>query len=314
MNGPLNLAGKRVVVTGGGGFLGRHLVSALNARGAVPLVPRRADVDLRDPSAALRWFRDQRPDACIHAAAVGGGIGFMRAHPAIACTDNLLLNTAVIEAARVVGVQRYVGVSSACAYPVDPPQPMREEDIEAGAPEPTNGPYGYAKRIMLIQGAAYAAEYGFDCAFAVPTNLYGPWDDVAPERSHLVAALLLRFEAAREAGAPEVTCWGTGRATRDLLYAGDAAEAIVRLLERGGGPAPVNLGSGIEHTVAQVATAVAAAVGYEGRLAWDTSKPDGMPRKVLDSQRAAARLEWRATTPIDVGLRELVAWYRAHAG
>ena len=127
-------------------------------------------------------------------------------------------------------------------------------------------------------------------------------------------ALLLRFEAAREAGAPEVTCWGTGRATRDLLYAGDAAEAIVRLLERGGGPAPVNLGSGIEHTVAQVATAVAAAVGYEGRLAWDTSKPDGMPRKVLDSQRAAARLEWRATTPIDVGLRELVAWYRAHAG
>ena len=187
---------------------------------------------------------------------------------------------------------------------------MREEDIEAGAPEPTNGPYGYTKRLMLVQGAAYAAEYGFDCAFAVPTNLYGPYDDVAPARSHLVAALLLRFEAARMEGLAEVTCWGTGRATRDLLYAGDAAEGIVRLLERGGGPEPINLGSGVERSVAEVAAAVAAAVGYTGRLLWDPTKPDGMPRKVLDSSRAVARLDWRAATSLEEGLRELVRWFR----
>lgn len=306
----LGLAGRRVVVTGGGGFLGSHVAERLRAQGAVVAVPRRAEVDLRDPAATLAWFEAARPELVVHAAATGGGIGFMRAHPAVACTDNLLLNTSVIEAARRVGVERYVGVSSACAYPANPRQPMVEADIETGAPEPTNGPYGYAKRLMLVQGVAYAQEYGLDCAFVVPTNLYGPRDDFDPARSHVVPALVRRFEEARRAGAAHVDCWGTGRATRDLLYVGDAAEAVVRLLEVGGGPEPLNLGSGAERTVREIAEAVAEAVGFHGELRWDVTKPDGMPRKVLDTGRAAARLGWAARTSLADGLQETVAWFR----
>lgn len=309
--GAAPLAGARVVVTGGAGFLGRHLVRVLEARGARVIVPRRVEIDLRDVGATVRWVVAAAPDYLVHAAATGGGIGFMQAHPAQACTDNLLLNTAAIEAARAAGVRRYVGVSSACAYPGNPPQPMREAHIGDGEPEPTNGPYGYAKRLMLVQGAAVAAEYGLDCAFAVPTNLYGPGDDFSPARSHVVPALLRRFEEARRAGQDEVVCWGTGRATRDLLHVADAAEGIVRLLEVGGGPAPVNLGSGVEHTVAEIAAAVARAVGFEGAIRWDVARPDGMLRKVLDVTRARTRLGWSARIPLDQGLAETVAWVRS---
>jgi GDP-L-fucose synthase len=306
----MELRGARVVVTGGGGFLGRHVMAVLKDRGALPVASRRAEVDLRDPAATLAWMRRQAPDLVIHAAATGGGIGFMRAHPAIACTDNLLVNTSVIEAARLVGVERYVGVSSACAYPADPPQPMREDDIEKGAPEPTNGPYGYAKRLMLVQGAAYAREYGLDCAFVVPTNLFGPHDDFDPANSHVVSALIRRFEEARRDGLPFVECWGTGRATRDLLYVDDAARAIVRLAEVGGGPEPINLGSGNERSIAEIAEAVRGAVGYPGGVRWDSTRPDGMPRKVLDTGRASARLGWSAATTLEAGLAETVRWYR----
>jgi len=305
------LAGRRVVVTGGYGFLGRHVVEVLAARGAVPVPIGRGQVDLRDVEATTRAIGANRPDDLVHCAATGGGIGFMRAHPGQACTDNLLLNTAAIEAARRLGVRRYVGVSSACAYPQDPGQPMTESTIEDGAPEPTNGPYGYAKRVMLVQGAAYHAEFGLDCGFVVPTNLYGPHDDFDPARSHVVPALVRRFEEARRRGDAEVVCWGTGRATRDLLHVRDAAEGIARLLEVGGGPAPVNLGSGVEHTVAAIAEAVARAVGFQGRLAWDTTRPDGMPRKVLDVRRARERLGWGARIGLDDGLAETVAWYRS---
>lgn len=305
------LAGARVVVTGGAGFLGRHLVRVLAARGATVIVPRRAEVDLRDVAATIRWVGDVAPSHLVHAAATGGGIGFMQAHPARAATDNVLMSTAAIEAARAAGVRRYVGVSSACAYPGGAVQPMREDAIGDGEPEPTNGPYGHAKRFMLVQGAAVAAEYGLDCAFAVPTNLYGPGDDFDPARSHVVPALIRRFEEARRAGAAEVVGWGTGQATRDLLHVADAAEGIVRLLEVGGGPAPVNLGSGVEHRVADIAAAVARAVGFTGALRWDPSRPDGMLRKVLDVSRARDRLGWQARIPLDVGLAETVAWFRS---
>jgi GDP-L-fucose synthase len=304
------IAGARVVVTGGRGFLGGHIVAAVRARGAEPIPVTRREVDLRDLAGTARLFGDLRPDYVIHGAAVGGGIGWMRAHPATALTDNVLMNTAVLDAAFRAGVRRYVGVSSACAYPVDAPQPMHESAILGGEPEPTNGPYGHAKRLMLLQGAAYAEEHGFDCAFVVPTNLYGPGDDFEPARSHAVAALIRRFEEAIRAGVREVVCWGTGRATRDLLHARDCADAVVRLLEKGGGPAPINLGGGVERTLAEIATEVARATGYTGTIAWDPTRPDGMPRKVLDTGYAAERLGWRPAIPFSEGLRETVEWYR----
>jgi len=306
----MDLKGARVAVTGGAGFLGKRIVEALTRRGAEALVPRRAEVDLREAQVARVWFARAHPDACIHAAATGGGIGFMRAHPARALTDNVLLNMSVLDAAHRSGVGRFVGVSSACAYGVDAPQPMREDAVFDGVPEPTNGPYGYAKRLMLVAGAAYAAEHHFDCAFVVPTNLYGPGDDFDLEKSHVVAALIRRFEEAKRNRTPKVTVWGTGRATRDLLHVGDAAEGVVRLLEVGGGPAPVNLGSGVERSVEDIVASVAAAVGYSGEVAWDPTRPDGMPRKVLDTGRARERLGWRPRIPFEIGLGETVAWYR----
>lgn len=301
----------RVLVTGGGGFLGRHLCDALLAVGAEVIALRRADCDLRDRSETFSMMAGLRPDYVVHAAAVGGGIGWMRGHPATAWADNALINTTVIDAAARVKVRRLVGVSSACAYALDAPQPMREDTLHDGVPEPTNGPYGLAKRAMLVHGAAAHAEHGLDCAFAVPTNLYGPGEDVSFERSHVVGALVRRLEEARRSGSAEVVCWGSGRATRDLLHVADAAEALVRLCEVGGGPAPVNLGSGRERTIAEIAAAVATAVGFEGRIGWDASKPDGMPRKVLDTSRAEARLGWRARRTLESGLQETVAWFRS---
>jgi GDP-L-fucose synthase len=309
-DGILSLDGARVAVTGGAGFLGRAVCARLVAAGAVPRVPRRAEVDLRDAGATARWFAAQRPDLVVHAAASGGGIGWMRAHPATSFADNVLLNTVVLDAAWRAGVRRLVGVSSACAYAADAAQPMREDALFAGEPEPTNGPYGHAKRAMLVHGRALHEEHGFDCAFVVPTNLYGPGDDFGP-RSHVVAALVRRFEEARVAGVNVVTCWGTGTATRDLLYVEDAAAAIVALLARGGGPAPINLGSGEERTLAEIARACAEAVGYAGALDWDRGQPDGMPRKVLDTTRALERLSWRPRVALREGLARTVAWHRA---
>ncbi len=311
MSGALaDLSRSRVLVTGAHGFFGRHLVDALAAAGAVPLPAGRADADLRDPVAVRALFDRLGPDMVVHAAVTGGGIGWMRAHPADAFTDNVRMSTEVLDAAWRARVRRFCGISSACAYAVDAAQPMREDALYAGVPEPTNGPYGHAKRAMMVQGAAYAEQHGFDCVFVVPTNLYGPGESTDLGRAHVVGALLHRFEAARRAGADEVVCWGTGRATRDLLHARDAAAGVVALLARGGGPAPVNLGSGEERTIAAIAAAVADAVGFRGRIAWDPARPDGMPRKVLDISRARALLGWAPRTPLAEGLKEMVAWFR----
>ncbi|MDP2305225.1 MAG: GDP-L-fucose synthase [Pseudomonadota bacterium] len=304
------IAGARVLVTGGSGFLGRHVCDAITAAGATPLVPARAEVDLRDGAAVRALFARHAPDLVVHAAVTGGGIGWMRSHPADAFVDNVRMTTEVMEAALRAGVRRFCGVSSACAYAVDAVQPMREEALFAGDPEPTNGPYGHAKRAMMVQGAAYNAQHGFDAVFVVPTNLYGPGESVDPGRAHVVGALVRRFEDARRAGATDVTCWGTGRATRDLLFVRDAAAGIVLSLSRSVGPAPVNLGSGEERTIAEIATAIAGAVGFRGTIRWDASLPDGMPRKVLDIARARSLLGWSPHTPLAEGLAEMVAWFR----
>lgn len=311
------LAGARVVVTGGHGFLGGHVVAELARVGAVVIAPRRSEVDLADVRRAASALASFEPEYVVHCAATGGGIGFMRANPATSCTDNVLVNTAAIEAARLANVRRFVGVSSACAYPGRVAQPMRELSIGDGDPEPINEAYGQAKRLMLVQGAGYAVEHGLDAVFAVPTNLYGPGDDYEPASSHVVAALIRRFEAARLAGDPEVVVWGTGRATRDLLFAPDCAAGVVALL--GAGPVDpsvpwaraFNMGSGRETTVREIAEAVSVAVGYPGRLVWDVEKPDGMPRKVLDSSKIAAYCDWQAATPLAEGLAATVADFRA---
>jgi len=304
------LEGARVLVTGANGFFGRHLVEALAAAGATPLPVGRHDADLREGAEVRALFARLGPDHVVHAAVTGGGIGWMRAHPADAFTDNVRMTTEVLDAAWRAGVRRFCGVSSACAYAVDAAQPMREEVLYAGLPEPTNGPYGHAKRAMMVQGAAYAEQHGFDCVFAVPTNLYGPGESTDLGRAHVVGALLRRFEEARRTGAPEVLCWGTGRATRDLLHARDAAAGVLALLARGAGPGPVNLGSGEERTIAEIAQAIADAVGYRGTIRWDAAQPDGMPRKVLDITRARAVLDWSPRIALPEGLLEMVAWFR----
>lgn len=299
----------QILLTGGHGFLGRHLQVALAHAGYHVWAPTRQQLDLRDRSAVQSYFKAHAFDACIHAAATGGGIGWMKEHPETAFLGNLLANTHVLEAAADHGVY-LVGVSSACVYPRDAKQPMMESQIWEGEPEPSNGPYGQAKRMMLVQGAAAAAERGVDSAFVVPTNLYGPYDHFAPDKSHIVAALIRRFEEARQQGAAEVVCWGSGRATRDLLYAPDAAEGILYALQRRPGPAPINLGTGVEHSTATIAEAIAEATGYKGVIRWDDTRPDGMPRKVLHTGRAQNCLGWQAKTDLVTGLRETVEWFR----
>ena len=240
----------------------------------------------------------------------------MKAHPATAFSDNVRMTVAVLDAAASAQVRALVGVGSACAYAGDAAQPMREDALFHGEPEASNGPYGHAKRALLVHGRALAEEHGLRAGFVVPTNLYGPGDDTGPTRSHLVGALLRRFEDARTRDLREVTNWGTGGASRDLLHARDAAAGVLAMLARVLDPArplpgPVNLGSGVERTTRDIAEAVAAAVGWSGTILWDATKPDGMARKVLDTSRARAELGWAARITLNEGLEETVAWYRS---
>lgn len=315
MTGPaaerLTLQNRRVVVTGGHGFLGQHVLDALRMRGAEGIALGRQECDLTDPAATRATLAALAPDMVVHTAAAGGGIGWMKDHPATALRENVLLNTGVLDACRAAGVRRVAVVSSACAYARDAEQPMREATLFEGEPEPTNGPYGWSKRLAMIHARALGEEHGLDCVVGVPTNLYGPGESIDPRRSHVVGALVRRFVEAADRGSVHETCWGTGRATRDLLHARDAADALLTLLEVGGGAAPVNLGSGVERTITEIATVIARAAGFTGALAWDSTKPDGMPRKVLDVSAMAARTGWRARIPFDEGVKETVAWFRS---
>ena len=306
----MDLAGARVCVTGGAGFLGQAVVARLRAVGCREVfVPRKATYDLRREEAVARLFADARPDVVIHLAAVVGGIGANRANPGTFFYDNAIMGIQLIEQARRVGVQKLVCVGTICAYPKFTPVPFREANLWDGYPEETNAPYGLAKKMLLVQLQAYRQQWGFPGIYLLPVNLYGPGDNFDPESSHVIPALIRKCVEARDAGAPAVVCWGDGSPTREFCYVDDAAEGIVLAAERYDGADPVNLGAGREISIRDLVRLVADATGFRGRMEWDTTKPNGQPRRCLDVSRAAERFGFRARTPFDEGLRRTVAWY-----
>jgi GDP-L-fucose synthase len=259
-----------------------------------------------------RLYRDAKPDLVIHLAAVVGGIGANRAHPGRFFYDNVIMGIETLEQARLAGVAKFVGVGTICSYPKITPVPFHEDDLWNGYPEETNAPYGIAKKMLLVQSQAYRAEYGYNAIHLLPVNLYGPGDNFDPESSHVIPALIRKMTEALASGAREVTLWGDGTPTREFLYVDDAAEAILLASERYDRGEPVNIGSGAEIRIADLAKEVAKAVGFSGEIRWDSTKPNGQPRRSLDTSRAAATFGFRAHTEFSAGLRETVAWYRAN--
>jgi GDP-L-fucose synthase len=305
------LTSKRVAVTGGSGFLGRHVASALAEHGATVLVPRKSQYDLTREADVERMYVELAPDIVIHLAAVVGGIGANRDSPGRFFFENVMLGALTMECARRSGVEKFVGIGTICAYPRLAPVPFLERDLWNGYPEETNAPYGIAKKMLLVQGQAYRQEYGFNAIHLLPVNLYGPHDNFDPKTSHVIPALIRKCVDAVETGAPEVVCWGTGNATREFLFVEDCARAIVLATERYDDPEPVNLGAGFEIGIRDLAELIAAQTGFKGTLAFDRSKPDGQPRRTLDVTRAEKRFGFKATTDFRAGLRRTIDWYRA---
>jgi GDP-L-fucose synthase len=304
--------GRRVLVTGGSGFLGRVVVAKLRQRGADVVAPRRADYDLTDRDAAEQVFGDVQPEAVVHLAARVGGIGYNQVAPADLYLANLLMGTHVLEAARRHDVAKTVLVGTVCSYPKFTPVPFREETLWDGYPEETNAPYGVAKKALLVHAQVNRAQYGQRSVFLIPTNLFGPGDKFHPAVSHVIPALIKKCVEAVEAGDEKVQVWGTGRATREYLYVDDAAEGIVLAAELLDDPEPVNLGTDHEVSIRETVEHIARLTGFTGELRWDPTKPDGQPRRRVDASRAEALLGWRATTPFDEGLARTVEWFLAH--
>ena len=303
-----------MLVTGGSGFLGSHLVERLRAAGCERLVlPRSSECDLTEQEAVRRLYREAKPDLVIHLAAEVGGIGANRENPGRFFYANALMGILLIEEARRAGVEKFVQVGTICAYPKHTPVPFREQDLWEGYPEETNAPYGIAKKALLVQLQAYRAQYGLNGIYLLPVNLYGPRDNFDPRSSHVIPALIRKMVEAKESGAECVEIWGTGRASREFLYVDDCARGVALAAERYSGEEPVNLGTGGEITIAELATLIAEVVGYGGRLVFDPSKPDGQPRRCLDTGRAEAAFGFRARVPFREGLERTVGWYSAQA-
>ncbi len=301
-----------VVVTGGNGFLGRNVVDAFNQAGAKVVAPRRHEADLTQPGVALDLFKKHKPSHVVHLAARVGGIGYNQIAPAPLYLDNLMMGTNTIEAARATGVEKTILLGTVCSYPKFTPVPFREESIWDGYPEETNAPYGIAKKALLVHAQVNAQQYGQRFAFLIPTNLFGPGDKFHPDVSHVIPALIKKCVEAKEQNLDKISVWGTGSASRDYLYVKDAARAILLAGELHASSEPLNLGNNREITIRETAETIARLVGFVGELVWDSSRPDGQPRRRVDASRAEHELGWHATMDFEEGLRETVKWFVAN--
>jgi GDP-L-fucose synthase len=302
---------QRVVVTGGSGFLGSHVVEALRRRGAGEIaVPLRQEYDLRYQDAILDLLNDARPTLVIHLAASVGGIGANLAHPAEFFYDNLMMGVQLLHESWRAGVAKFVAIGTVCAYPKYTPIPFREEELWNGYPEETNAPYGLAKKMLLVQSQAYRQQYGYNSIFLLPVNLYGPGDSFDLESSHVIPALIRKCLEAEQRGGEQIVVWGDGSPTREFLYVADAAEGIILASERYDDSDPINLGSGQEISIKDLLMTIARHTGFSGRIVWDMTKPNGQPRRALNTDRAFERFGFRASTDFDEGLRRTIEWYR----
>jgi len=302
---------RRDCVTGGAGFLGSFVVDKLQARGATEIfVPRKADYDLREKAAILDMLNDARPDIIIHLAAAVGGIGANRDHQAEFFYDNLTMGVHLLHEAWQAGVEKFVSIGTVCAYPKYTPVPFKEEDLWSGYPEETNAPYGLAKKMLLVQSQVYRQQYGYNSIFLLPVNLYGPRDNFDLASSHVIPALIRKCLEAKKRGAGHIVAWGDGSPTREFLYVEDAAEGILLASERLNSSEPVNLGSSHEISIKALMETIARLIGFKGEIIWDTSKPNGQPRRKLDVSRAKQLFDFQSTMSFEEGLRRTIAWYR----
>lgn len=301
---------KKIMVTGGAGFLGSFVIERLKEAGCKNIfVTRFEEYDLRDRDCILKLFRDARPEVIIHLAAVVGGIGANMANPGSYFYENAIMGIQLMEYARVFGVEKFVAIGTICAYPKFTPVPFKEEDLWSGYPEETNAPYGLAKKMMLVQSQAYRQQYGFNSIFLLPVNLYGPRDNFDPKSSHVIPALIKKCVDAVKSGAEKIEVWGSGEASREFLYVSDAARAIVMAAEKYDKSEPVNIGAGFEIKIKELAALIAKLSGFRGELVYDSSKPDGQPRRCLDTGRAFAEFGFKAGTGFEDGLRATIEWY-----
>ena len=302
---------RRIVVTGGAGFLGSFILEGLANRGAKQVfVPLEHEYDLTDLSQIRQMYDDFDPDMVIHLAAVVGGIGANREHPGEFFYKNLIMGVQLIEEARLRGVEKFVAIGTICAYPKFTPVPFREDDLWIGYPEETNAPYGLAKKMLLVQSQAYRDEYGYNSIFLLPVNLYGPGDNFNPESSHVIPALIKKCVDAVDAGDDSIEVWGTGKATREFIYAADAAEGILLASEKYDESEPVNIGAGFEISIKDLVGKIVQITGFKGEVIWNTSQPDGQPRRMLDTSRAKAEFGFQAEMGFDEGLKRTADWYR----
>ncbi|HPB39324.1 MAG TPA: GDP-L-fucose synthase [Flexilinea sp.] len=310
MTEPSPLANKRICVTGGAGFLGSFIQESLKKRGVTDIfIPLRKQYDLIEVTDIRRMLSDAKPDVIIHLAANVGGIGANMEHPAEFFYDNLMMGVQLIHESWKAGVEKFVAIGTICAYPKYTPIPFKEDDLWNGYPEETNAPYGLAKKMLLVQSQAYRKQYGFNSIYLLPVNLYGPRDNFNPKSSHVIPALIHKCYEAKLNHISEVVIWGDGSPTREFIYAGDAAEGIVMAAEKYDGPEPVNIGSGMEISIKDLAELIARLIGYEGKLVYDTSKPNGQPRRALDVSRAREYFGFTAKMSFEDGLKQTIDYY-----